>query len=115
MTLGQPQKKGHWQLVFVYGGRHCPICKKYLTKLESLKEKFLATGAEVVAVSSDPEAKALAMAEAAAPTLPVAYGLSIEQMRNLGLYVSHPRSPEETDQPFPEPGMFAVNAEGRSS
>lgn len=73
----------------------------------------MATGAEVVAVSSDPEAKALAMAEAAAPTLPVAYGLSIEQMRNLGLYVSHPRSPEETDQPFPEPGMFAVNAEGK--
>lgn len=113
VTLGQPQKKGHWQLVFVYRGQHCPICKKYLTKLESLKEKFLATGAEVVAVSGDPEAKALAMAEAAAPTLPVAYGLSIQQMQDLGLYISHPRSPEETDQPFPEPGMFAVNAEGK--
>ena len=33
-------------------------------------------------------------------------------MKDLGLYISHPRSPEETDRPFPEPGMFAVNADG---
>ncbi len=93
--------------------RHCPICKKYLTKLEELKNKFLATGAEVVAVSGDPEAKAVTMAESAALTLPVAYGLSIEQMKELGLYISHPRSPEETDKPFAEPGMFAVNPDGK--
>jgi peroxiredoxin len=113
VTLGQPQKIGNWQLVFVYRGQHCPICKKYLKKLESLKDKFLATEAEVVAVSGDPEAKAVAMAKPAALTFPVAYGLSIEQMQDLGLYISHPRSPEETDKPFPEPGMFAVNAEGK--
>lgn len=40
------------------------------------------------------------------------YGLSIEQMENLGLYISHLRSPEETDRPFPKPGMFAANADG---
>jgi peroxiredoxin len=114
VTLGQSQKKGHWQLLFVYRGQHCPICKQYLTKLETLKDKFLATGAEVVAVSGDPEGKAVAMVESAGLTFPVAYGLSIEQMRNLGLYISHPRSPEETDRPFPEPGMFAVNADGNA-
>jgi len=113
VTLGQPQKKGHWQLVFVYRGQHCPICKKYLTKLESLKDQFLAVGAEVVAVSGDPEDKAVDMAKPASLTLPVAYGLSIDQMKNLGLYISLPRSPEETDKPFPEPGMFAVNADGK--
>lgn len=113
VTLGQPQKKGDWQLVFVYRGQHCPICKKYLTKLEGLKDRFLAAGAEVVAVSGDPEVKAVAMAESAALTLPVAYGLSIGQMKELGLYISHPRSPEETDKPFPEPGMFAVNPDGK--
>jgi peroxiredoxin len=112
VALGQPQKKGNWQLVFVYRGQHCPICKKYLAKLESLKDKFLKTGAEIVAVSGDPEGKAVAMVESAGLTFPVAYGLSIEQMKDLGLYISHPRSPEETDRPFPEPGMFAVNAEG---
>ncbi len=109
VTLGQPQQKGDWQLVFVYRGQHCPICKKYLTKLEGLKDKFLATGAEVIAVSGDPEVKAVAMAESASLTLPVAYRLAIEQMKELGLYISHPRSPEETDKPFPEHGMFALN------
>ena len=112
-TLGKPQKEGNWQLVFVYRGLHCPICQKYLKKLESLKDKFLATAAEVVAVSGDPEGKAVAMVESAGLTFPVAYGLSIEQMQDLGLYTSHPRSPEETDRPFSEAGMFAVNAEGR--
>ncbi|MDH4195580.1 MAG: AhpC/TSA family protein [Nitrospirota bacterium] len=112
VTLGQPQKKGNWQLVFVYRGLHCPICKKYLKKLESLKDKFLNTGAEIVAVSGDPETKAASMVEPAGLTFPVAYGLSIGQMKDLGLYISHPRSPEETDRPFPEPGMFAVNADG---
>ncbi|MEK9629256.1 MAG: hypothetical protein VW455_09575 [Nitrospinota bacterium] len=34
-------------------------------------------------------------------------------MQELGLYVSHPRSPEETDRPFSEPGMFAVNTDGK--
>ena len=38
----------------------------------------------------------------------MAFGLSIEQMRSLGLYISNPRSPEETDQPFPEPGLFIL-------
>lgn len=113
MTLGKPAKKNHWQLVFVYRGLHCPICKQYLKKLESLKDPFLTAGAEVTAVSGDPEGKAVAMVESNGLSFPVAYGLSIEQMQELGLYISHPRSPQETDQPFAEPGMFAVNAEGK--
>lgn len=113
VTLGQPQKKDNWQLVFIYRGQHCPVCKQYLTKLESLKDQFLATKAEIVAVSGDPEEKAVAMVESNGLTYPVAYGLSIEQMKELGLYISHPRSPQETDRPFAEPGMFAVNTEGK--
>ena len=34
-------------------------------------------------------------------------------MRRLGLYISTPRSEQETDRPFPEPGLFLVNPEGR--
>lgn len=72
----------------------------------------LAIGAESVAVSDDPKDKAVAMVESAGLSFPMAYGLSIKQMENLGLYISHPRSPGETERPFPEPGMFAVNADG---
>jgi hypothetical protein len=34
-------------------------------------------------------------------------------MRTLGLYLSDPRSPQETDRPFAEPGLFVVNADGK--
>lgn len=44
---------------------------------------------------------------------PVAYGLTIPQMRELGLYISDPRSSEETDRPFAEPATFAINNQGR--
>ena len=33
-------------------------------------------------------------------------------MRALGLYISEPRSPRETDRPFPEPALFVVNPQG---
>ena len=33
-------------------------------------------------------------------------------MKDLGLYISHPRSPEETDHPFAEPGVFVINESG---
>jgi peroxiredoxin len=113
VVLGKPQSEGNWQLVFIYRGLHCPLCNQYLKKLEGLKDKFLAAGVEVVALSGDPKEKAVTMVESNGLSFPVAFGLSIEQMQDLGLYISHPRSPEETDRPFPEPGMFAVNAEGK--
>jgi hypothetical protein len=42
----------------------------------------------------------------------VGYDLSIDDMRTLGLYVSNPRSPQETDRPFAEPGLFVINPQG---
>ena len=113
VTLGIPEREGNWHLVFIYRGMHCPVCHEYLKRLESLKDRFLATKAEFVAVSGDPEEKAKAMVEEEELTYPVAYGLSIEQMKELGLYISHPRSPQETDRPFAEPGLFAVNSDGK--
>ena len=39
--------------------------------------------------------------------------MSLEEMRRLGLYVSAPRSPQETDREFAEPAVFVINPEGR--
>jgi hypothetical protein len=33
-------------------------------------------------------------------------------MRTLGLFISDPRSSQETDVPFAEPGLFIVNDQG---
>ena len=112
MELGTPRAGFDWQLVVVYRGKHCPLCRKYLTTLENLQDKFHESGVDVVAVSGDPEDKARAFAEELGLTVPVGYGLSVAQMHDLGLYVSDPRSPEETDRPFPEPGVFVINEEG---
>ncbi len=111
ITLGRPAT-GDWQLIVVYRGLHCPLCKKYLPTLEAAAPELAAIGIEAVAVSGDPEAKAAAMVAETGLTLPMGHGLTIPQMTALGLFISDPRSAQETDRPFPEPGVFVVNDAG---
>lgn len=108
-----PARGEGWRLVVIYRGRHCPLCKRYLKTLDGLLEGFAAAGVSVVAVSSDPRAKAEADVREQGWRFPVGYDLTIPQMRQLGLYVSSPRSAEETDRPFPEPGLFVINPGGQ--
>ncbi|MEX0332697.1 MAG: peroxiredoxin-like family protein [Puniceicoccaceae bacterium] len=113
LTLGERLEGAPWQLIFVYRGLHCPLCKRYLGKLEKLRERFREAGAEIVAVSGDPEERAGAMVQETGVSFPVGHSLDIGQMEELGLYISHPRSEQETDRPFAEPAMFALNEENR--
>jgi len=112
LTLGAPRGEYDWQLVVVYRGLHCPICKTYLAGLQELETTFNDLGVDVVTVSADPEEKAQAFADEKELTLAIGYDLSVAQMKTLGLYISDPRSPQETDRPFAEPGLFVINAEG---
>ncbi|MEQ9464475.1 MAG: peroxiredoxin-like family protein [Haliea sp.] len=111
VTLGQPSS-GQSQLIVVYRGLHCPICKNYLGQLNNMKADFEAMGVEIVAVSTDPKGKAEQFSEEAHLDLTVAYDLSIGQARELGLFISSPLSDRETDTPFAEPGVFFVRADG---
>jgi peroxiredoxin len=108
-----PASMQGWRLVVVYRGRHCPLCKAYLKTLDGLLEDFEAASVSVVALSGDPEEKAAADIAEHGWRFPVGHGLNVPQMRELGLYVSEPRGPQETDRPFPEPGLFLVNPEGK--
>jgi peroxiredoxin len=112
MTLGAPTGGHDWQLVVVYRGLHCPICKRYVAQLDAMTARFAELGVDVVTLSGDPEAKAQAFVDEKEITLPVGYDLSVEQMHKLGLYVSDPRSVQETDRPFAEPGLYVINAKG---
>lgn len=103
---------GAWRMVIVYRGKHCPICKRYLSGIEALQGEIDDLGLEVVAVSGDSEEQAQAVADETGVKIPVGYGLTKAQMQQLGLYVSTPR-PNETDHEFPEPGMFVVNDQGQ--
>ncbi len=111
VQIGGP---GRWQLVVVYRGKHCPKCQAYLGQLEALKGDFAGVDTEIVALSCDPREKAEATAEEWQLSFPVGYGLSIAQARDLGLYISEPRSAQETDRPFAEPGLFVVNPDGKA-
>lgn len=102
-----------WRLVVIYRGLHCPLCATYLTELEGLAPRYAALGASVVAVSADPKEKAATSARNGGLTFPVGYDLGIDQMQALGLYVSQPRSPKETDRPFAEPALFLVRPDQR--
>lgn len=102
-----------WRLLVVYRGKHCPLCKPYLGTLDKLLEEFAAAGVAVLAVSADPEEKAAADLAEHGWRFPLGFGLTVAQMQALGLYVSNPRSPQETDRPFSEPGLFLLNPEGQ--
>ena len=104
---------GGWKMVVVYRGRHCPICKTYLKTLDGLLDDFKKIDTDVIAISGDPREKAETEVKEENWRFDTGYDLSPDQMRDLGLYISEPRSPEETDRPFPEPGLFVINPEGK--
>ena len=43
---------------------------------------------------------------------PLLYGLDEATMQELGLYISEPRSAQETDHLFSEPALFVINPDG---
>lgn len=110
LDLLTPKEGCDWLMVVVYRGKHCPICTQYLSILNELLPQFNQLGVDVVAMSADPEEKALIQITEVKPNYDVGYGLTIEQMQLLGLYISNPRSEAETDRSFAEPGLFVINA-----
>ena len=111
--LGQPKNGHDWKLVVVYRGKHCPICTKYLNTLETVLPSFYDNGVDVIAVSGDSKEQLEGHLNDLDISFPIAYGLTVEQMNTLGLYVSDPRSEKETDHPFAEPAVFVVNGDGK--
>ena len=102
----------NWILLIVYRGLHCPICKDYATRFEHNLSKLQDMNTQLFFISADPLEKAKIFAEELNLKSKIGYGLGIEEMRKLGLYVSEPR-PNEVDYIFPEPGLFLINPKGR--
>jgi peroxiredoxin len=100
----------NWQVVIVYRGKYCPICRTYLKTLDGLLDQFSAADVDVIAISADAKEKAESEVNEENWGFSVGYDLRPDQMRQLGLYISEPRSPQETDRPFAEPG---INPQGR--
>lgn len=103
---------GKWQALFVFRGKHCPICMSYLGKIEARREAFSKLDIEVAAISADREEQTRTTSAASNFGYPLLYGLDVPVMQRLGLYISDPRSEKETDHPFPEPALLVINPQG---
>ena len=104
-------------VICFYRGLHCPICANYLTEFEKKVDDFAARGVGAIAVSSDGEERARAMADKiGAKSLRFAYDMSLPKAREWGLYISTSRGKTSIgiEEPalFSEPGVFLVKPDG---
>lgn len=109
VTIGAQSER--WTMVFVYRGRHCPRCKRFLGKLDAALPAWT-DAMDVIVVSADTREKALADLAEFGWGFTMCHGLTEPQMRALGLYVSEPLSEAETTGIFAEPGAFAIRPDG---
>ncbi|PAZ10329.1 alkyl hydroperoxide reductase [Streptomyces sp. SA15] len=107
------QRPDRFSLVVFYRGVHCPMCKAYVTQLDSLVDSLTEVGVtSVLAVSGDDEARARrAVDEWEISRVPLGYGLSPESMREWGLYRSKAIKEGQPNE-FSEPGLFIVRPDG---
>lgn len=109
-TIGGTQQ--NWTLMIVYRGKHCPRCKKYLNILDAMLGDWTGAGFDVVVVSADTQDKAQADKDEFGWGFDLCYGMTEPQMETLGLYVTEPLSPSETDRRFAEPGTYVIRPDG---
>lgn len=102
-----------WKMIVVYRGQHCPKCTEQLNELATMHDDFASAGVEVIAVSGDSEEQLKKHLEKIDVNFPLYYNLTIEQMTDLGLYISEPRSDAETDHPFAEPCIVVLNEDNQ--
>lgn len=110
-TLSAQHPDTFTMLVF-YRGVHCPVCETYLKDLEKKLDEFTKKGVGVIALSGDDEERASTSKEEwGLKRLTLGYGLSVETMRQWGLYIS--KSIKESEPSiFCEPGVFWVRPDG---
>lgn len=103
----------NFTLVLFYRGLHCPMCKGVLGDLNRLVDDYDATGTDVIAVSMDgADRAAQTVTDWGLDKLRLGYGLTEDQARAWGLYLSDGINEKET-QVFCEPGLFLIDADGR--
>ena len=107
----------HFTLVVFYRGWHCPICGPYLRDLDRKLPEFSQRGVDVIAISNDDRTRAQAAREGwKIKQLTLGFGMSIDEGRQWGLFVSSGigKTSVGIGEPelFFEPGLFLVRADG---
>jgi peroxiredoxin len=107
-------KPGRGTVISFYRGLHCPICANNLKEFEKLVPEFAKRGVDSIAISTDDEERARAMAEKVeAKDLRIGYGLPLSVAMDWGLYISSGigKTSLGIEEPklFAEPGLFLLN------
>jgi peroxiredoxin len=103
------QRPRTFTMVVFFRGLHCPVCRAQLSELERRLPEFEQRGIEVVAVSGETRERASQLAhEWRLEQLPIAYGLTEDQMRAWGLFISQGINEGEPAL-FNEPGLFLIS------
>ena len=100
-----------WQIVYIYRGKHCPLCRQFLTELNESLDQLTEMGVDFVAVSADSSEQALEQSSTEKWKFKVGYGLAPEDMQTLGVYVTEPLSNEDVHHVFAEPAFYIINPE----
>lgn len=102
------QNPDFFTMIVFYRGLHCPICKKYLEKLNEIHDDLEDKGVQVIAVSMDPEARARkSKMDWVIDKLTIGYDMDKDTASSWGLFLSNSISASETPV-FSEPGLFLV-------
>ena len=106
-------------IIVFFRGKHCPICINYLADIESKYDDILNSGMRIVAASMDDAERTSRTAQAVSNKLgnkvdslrlPLAYGLTMEQAREWGLFLSSARDGSTEPSVFSEPGLFVLDS-----
>ncbi|MGB6230517.1 MAG: redoxin domain-containing protein [Litorimonas sp.] len=102
----------HFQIIVVYRGVHCPKCRAQLKAIDPMVADIRADGHDIVALSMDSEDRAKrAETEWELEELPIGYGLSLNDAKELGLFISDAISDAEPAH-FSEPAIFVLYNDG---
>lgn len=102
------QTPERFTMVVFFRGLHCPVCQAQLRELDRRLGELTDKGIGVIAVSSETRDRTQQLRdEWKLDSLPLAYGLTEEDMRNWGLFVSRGISDAEPAV-FNEPGLFLI-------
>ena len=102
------QRPKLFTMVVFFRGLHCPVCRAQLSELERRLGELDERGLEVIAVSGETLERTTQLAqEWKLELLNLAYGLTEEQMRAWGLFISRGIDEHEPAL-FNEPGLFLI-------
>lgn len=103
------QRPKLFTMAVFFRGLHCPVCRAQLSELERRLDELEESGIEVIAVSGETLERTTTLAEEwKLERLQLGYGLTEEQMRAWGLFISHGINEGEPAL-FNEPGLFLIS------